>query len=91
MIAYLLEYPMARHKTAIAIPEDLLQQVDAAARERNESRSAFITRILQAAMRAHRDREITRRLDELFADEVVRRAQLEPAELADEVLGDESW
>jgi hypothetical protein len=82
---------MARHKTAIAIPEDLLRQVDAAARERHESRSAFITRILQAAMRARRDREITRRLDELFADDAVQRDQLEVADLADEVLGDERW
>jgi hypothetical protein len=80
-----------RHKTAIAIPEDLLAEVDAAARDRSESRSAFITRVLRAAVRARRDREITRRLDELFADEEIQRDQRQAAELADEVLGDERW
>jgi hypothetical protein len=82
---------MPRRKTAIAIPEELLDEVDAAARERNESRSAFITRVLRVAIQARRDREVTRRLDELFADEALRREQLEPAELADERLGDERW
>lgn len=82
---------MPRRKTAIAIPEDLLEQVDAAARDRDESRSAFITRVLRVAMRARRDREITRRLDELFADAAVRNEQLDGAQLADEVLGDERW
>jgi metal-responsive CopG/Arc/MetJ family transcriptional regulator len=82
---------MTRHKTAIAIPKDLLAEVDAAARARDESRSAFITRILRAAMSARRDREITRQLDALFADEATRAEQLVPAELADELLGDERW
>jgi metal-responsive CopG/Arc/MetJ family transcriptional regulator len=82
---------MARHKTAIAIPEDLLAEVDAAARQRNESRSAFITRVLQAAVRARRDRDITRRLDALFADPAVPREHDDSDELADLVLGDERW
>lgn len=83
---------MPRHKAAIAIPEDLLAEVDAAARDRQESRSAFITRVLRAAVRARRDREITRRLDELFADDDVQREQrLGAAEIADDVLGDERW
>ncbi len=83
---------MARHKTAIAIPEDLLAQVDAAARERNESRSAFITRVLRAAIRARRDRDITRRLDELFTDGSVGDQQRAGTpELADQILGDERW
>jgi hypothetical protein len=59
---------MALKKTAIAVPAELLAEVDAEARRRGESRSAFITRVLQAAVRARRDREITRRLDALFAD-----------------------
>jgi metal-responsive CopG/Arc/MetJ family transcriptional regulator len=82
---------MARHKTAIAIPEDLLAEVDAAARQRNESRSAFITRVLQAAVRARRDRDITRRLDALFADPAVPLEHDGSDELADLVLGDERW
>jgi metal-responsive CopG/Arc/MetJ family transcriptional regulator len=83
---------LARHKTAIAIPEDLLAEVDAAARERDESRSAFITRVLRAAVRARRNRDITRRLDALFADDSVRQEQREAAvDLVDDVLGDERW
>jgi hypothetical protein len=82
---------VARHKTAIAIPEDLLAEVDAAARQRNESRSAFITRVLQAAVRARRDRDITRRLDALFADPAVPGEHDGSDELADLVLGDERW
>lgn len=58
---------MALRKTAIAVPEDLLAAVDRAARARRESRSRFVTRVLRHAIRARRDAEITRRLNELFA------------------------
>ncbi len=66
---------MAHRKTAIAVPEDVLEEVDRAARERGESRSRFISRVLRLAVRARRDVEVTRRLDALFADESVREAQ----------------
>lgn len=66
---------MAHRKTAIAVPEDILDEVDRAARARGESRSAFISRILRLAMRARRDAEITRRLDALFADESLAEEQ----------------
>jgi metal-responsive CopG/Arc/MetJ family transcriptional regulator len=66
---------MPYRKTAIALPEALLAEVDRAARQRGVSRSAYITRVLTAAVRARRDAEIARRLDELFADERVARAQ----------------
>jgi metal-responsive CopG/Arc/MetJ family transcriptional regulator len=85
---------MALRKTAIAVPEDLLQQVDDAARARNESRSRYVTRILRLAVRARRDAAITRRLDELFADARVADAQRQEAAVLDE-LGtdwrDERW
>ena len=58
---------MPLRKTAIAIPDDLLVAVDRAARQRKESRNRFVTRVLQYAVRARRDAEITRRLNELFA------------------------
>jgi hypothetical protein len=81
-------------KTAVAIPEELLDAVDRAARERGESRSRYISRVLRAAVRARRDAEITRRLDELFADEGLRREQLREVEELD-ALGtswaDERW
>lgn len=59
---------MPLRKTAITIPEDLLAEVDRAARERRESRSRFVTRVLRKAVRARRDAAITRRLNELFAE-----------------------
>ena len=58
---------MPLRKTAIAIPDDLLAAIDRAARQRRESRNRFVTRVLQYAVRARRDAEVTRRLNELFA------------------------
>ena len=58
---------MPLRKTAIAVPDDLLAAVDRVARERHESRNRFVTLVLRRAVRARRDAEITRRLDELFA------------------------
>ena len=71
---------MAYRKTAIAVPEDVMQEVDRAARERGESRSRFISRVLRLAVRARRDAEVTRRLDALFADEPVREEQRREAQ-----------
>jgi hypothetical protein len=85
---------MAYRKTAIAVPEPVLAEVDRAARERGESRSAYITRVLRAAVRARRDAEITRRLDELFADERLARTQRREAQELDEAGTDwtnERW
>jgi metal-responsive CopG/Arc/MetJ family transcriptional regulator len=66
---------MAHRKTAIAVPAEILEEVDRAARERGESRSRFISRVLRLAVRARRDAEVTRRLDALFADESAREDQ----------------
>ncbi len=66
---------MARSKIAITVPEDVLSEVDAAARERGETRSGFISRILKTALKARRDAGITRRLNELFAEESVVATQ----------------
>jgi len=85
---------MPMHKTAIAVPEALLADVDRAATERGESRSAYITRVLSVAVRARRDAEITRKLDELFADAGLRKAQRRSAAALDEAgtdWTDERW
>ena len=62
---------MPTAKIAISLPEEVLAEMDGAARERGESRSGFIASILKAAMRARRRADITRRLNELFSDESV--------------------
>ena len=85
---------MAHRKTAIAVPEEILDEVDRVARARGESRSRFISRVLRLALRARRDAEITHRLDALFADEsvaeAVRRESDDLARLGVD-WGDESW
>ena len=85
---------MPLRKTAIAVPDELLAAVDRAARQRHESRNRFVTRVLPYAVRAWRDTEITRRLNELFAaPEVGARQRREASEL--DALGspwtDERW
>ncbi len=85
---------MPLHKTAIAVPESLLADVDRAASERGESRSAYITRVLAVAVRARRDAEITRKLDELFTDAGTSKAQRRSAQALDEAgtdWTDERW
>jgi len=85
---------MALRKTAIAISEDLLSAVDHAAQSRGESRNGFITLVLQEAVRARRDADITRRLNGLFADEDLARDQAREAEELDKAGTDwstERW
>ena len=70
---------MPLRKTAIALPADLLAEIDRAARARHESRNRFVTRVLEAAVRARRDADVTRRLNELLADPDLNREQLRTA------------
>jgi metal-responsive CopG/Arc/MetJ family transcriptional regulator len=85
---------MPLRKTAIAVPEDLLAAVDRVARARRESRNRFVIRVLEHAVRARRDADITRQLDDLFATpEVAQQQRREAAEL-DRVgsdWSDERW
>lgn len=85
---------MPLRKTAIAIPEDLLSAVDRAARSRGESRNRFVTRVLQEAVRARRDADVTNRLNELFANVDLAREQARGASELDAVgtdWSDERW
>jgi metal-responsive CopG/Arc/MetJ family transcriptional regulator len=71
---------MPLRKTAIAVSDDLLDAVDRAARARHESRNQFVTHVLRYAVRARRDAEITRRLDQLFSDSTLVDQQRRGAE-----------
>jgi len=85
---------MPLRKTAIAVPDDLLAAVDRVARARGESRNRFVTRVLQYAVRARRDAEITRRLDELFATPDLAQQQGREASELDRIgsdWSDERW
>jgi metal-responsive CopG/Arc/MetJ family transcriptional regulator len=85
---------MALRKTAIALSDDLLAAVDHAASERKESRNRFVTRVLQQAVRARRDADVTRRLDALFAEtDLTEDQKRQAAELdaAGTDWSDERW
>lgn len=85
---------MATAKVAISLPQTVLAEVDRAARERGESRSGFIRRVLLVATRARRDAAITRRLDALFASPGVAAEQRRLAQDLDPAgsdWSDEAW
>jgi hypothetical protein len=85
---------MPLRKTAIAIPDDLLSAVDRAAQSRGESRNRFVTRVLEEAVRARRDTEVTRRLNDLFANPDLAQEQARTATELDRVGTDwseERW
>ena len=85
---------MRPRKIEIAVPAELLLEVDRAAQMRGESRDRFITRILQEYVYARRDFEVTRRLDELFAEPELARQQMRGAAELDAVgtdWNDETW
>jgi metal-responsive CopG/Arc/MetJ family transcriptional regulator len=85
---------MPLRKTAIAVPDDLLAAVDRVAHARRESRNRFVTRVLQHAVRARRDAEITRRLNELFATPELAQHQSREASELDRLgsdWSDERW
>ena len=85
---------MPLRKTAIALPDDLLSAVDRAADARGESRNRFVTRVLQEAVRARRDADVTRRLNALFADPEVAQEQARTARELDATgapWNDERW
>lgn len=77
---------MAVRKIAISVPENVLAQVDAAAAERGENRSRFITQMLKLVAQARNDREISRRVDAVFADPEVARAQVKTARAGTKAL-----
>ena len=85
---------MPLRKTAIAVPDELLAAVDRVARSRRETRNRFVTRVLEQAVRARRDAEITRRLNDLFAAPEVAEQLIRDASDLDRLgsdWADERW
>jgi metal-responsive CopG/Arc/MetJ family transcriptional regulator len=76
---------MPLRKTAITIPESLLSAIDSAAQSRGETRNRFVTRVLQEAVRARRDADVTRRLNALFSDVELAQEQTRSANELDAV------
>jgi metal-responsive CopG/Arc/MetJ family transcriptional regulator len=67
-------------KIAISLPQPVLETVDRLAAQRGESRSRTIATILSRVARAKSDRDITARIDALFADETIRAEQKRTAD-----------
>jgi len=85
---------MALRRIVIAIPEDLLAAVDGAAGARGETRSRFVTTVLQEAVRANSDAEITTRLNRLFAEPDLAAEQSRTTQELDALVtewSDERW
>ena len=66
-------------KTAISVPAKLLSEIDRAARQRGESRSRFIQRLIVEALRAKNDADFSNRLNAFFADNVNAKANSQEA------------
>lgn len=85
---------MPLKKTAVALPEDLLESIDVAARAEGESRNRYIIRALKRDLRARRGEEITRKYNEIFSDPEVAEEQRRTAEewnAIGTVWDDEGW
>ena len=67
---------MAARKFAISIPDDVMTQVDQAARRRGVTRSRFIAQVLSHVASARRDAEISHAVDAFFSDPVIAREQV---------------
>jgi hypothetical protein len=70
---------MPARKLAISVPEEVIREVDRAAKRRGMTRSGFITGVLSDVARARTDAEISRRVNALFADPDIAREQVETA------------
>jgi hypothetical protein len=85
---------MPLRKTAFALPEELLSAIDQAAEARSVSRNRFVIRVLQEAVHARRDAEVTQRLNELFSDPAFAAEQAGTASALDAAgteWNDERW
>jgi metal-responsive CopG/Arc/MetJ family transcriptional regulator len=70
---------MLSKKFAISMPASVMKQVDLAARRRGLTRSRFIANVLHRVADARQDAEITRRINELFADPDLETEQKQTA------------
>jgi metal-responsive CopG/Arc/MetJ family transcriptional regulator len=80
---------MAARKIAISVPPEVLDQVDDAASALGQTRSGFITAVLRRVARARTEREICRRIDEVFEDAAMREEQVRGARALGRLRGAE--
>jgi len=56
-------------KTAISIPDPLFQAAEIFAKRLNKSRSQFYAEAVAEYMNTHKNKDVTKALDEIYADE----------------------
>ncbi len=70
---------MNTEKVALTIPKDLLAMVDSISRERGLSRSKFISNLIRERIRDEKNASLKEAYDRVFADDRIRKEQLETA------------
>jgi metal-responsive CopG/Arc/MetJ family transcriptional regulator len=77
-------------KTAISIPDDVFEQAERFARRKKISRSALFTAAVKEYVQAQLNKDVTQRLNEVYAEE---DSSLDPvlAALQTDALPKEDW
>lgn len=83
---------MPQVKIAISIPQDILNTVDALSKEKNLSRSAYISNVLQLVSTKSKESEIISRINRLFSDPKIQKEQKKTSKLLNKNSNDgEQW
>lgn len=72
---------MPQIKIAISIPKDILETVDKLSKEKNVSRSAYISNVLQLVSTKSKESEIISRINRLFSDPKIQKEQKKTSKL----------
>jgi hypothetical protein len=67
---------MTTLKVAISMPEELVQEVDEARKDESMSRSGYITRLVQQAVRIQKQAKLKASYDRVFSDPAIAGEQL---------------
>ena len=83
---------MPQVKIAISIPQDILKTVDKLSKEKNVSRSAYISNVLQLVGTKSKESEIINRINLLFSDPKIQKEQKKTSKLLNKKINDgEQW
>ncbi len=83
---------MPQVKIAISIPQDILKTVDKLSKEKNVSRSAYISNVLQLVSTKSKESEIINRINRLFSDPKIQKEQKQTSKLLNKKVNDgEQW
>lgn len=82
---------MTVREFAISVPEDVMHEVDVAAKSRKLTRSAFISLVLRRVASAGRDAEIRRRINHVMLDPETAEEILDSARHFARARRDRDW